>query len=166
MSCEKAQNIGVDISQVASARTPPNSMQCVSSENDSSGAQNQERPPKHQKSGTTCVCSAIVDPQCGFHIPFAFPFVRPLNIQDFSEISLLWSYNPNLWPPTASWRFSCEFLLIVRIPRLPSDDVSSFWLCGFCIQLLQGFLLMLLQPLQQWRSSPYRAPFGILSSSR
>ena len=64
MSCEKAQNIGVDISQVASARTPPNSMQCVSSENDSSGAQNQERPPKHQKS----VCSAIVGPH-----PFCIP---------------------------------------------------------------------------------------------
>ena len=32
MSCEKGKNIGVDISQVASARTPPNSIQCVSSQ--------------------------------------------------------------------------------------------------------------------------------------
>ena len=77
---------------------------------------------KDRKSGTTCVCSAIVDPH-----PFCIPLCSPAqNPRFFGDIAVaVWSYNPNLWPPTASWRFSCEFLLIVPIPRLPSDASAA-----------------------------------------
>ena len=112
MSCEKAQNIGVDISQVASARTPPNSMQCVSSENDSSGAQNQERPKVRN------------DLRLFSHRGSTSLLHSPLFARSIFKIFR---------------RYRCYGRIIQTcgLPQLAgASPVSSFWSCGFLLMLL------------------------------